>query len=103
MVEEKFLGVHQGPEDVLESLLGFVHLLAVFVHGLAIQVTHRHIDLLLAGQSRECPVVEAVEFHFMTALLVGRQFCRSAIFPSQLFVDVLRVKQVKTLGKAGLL
>ena len=103
VVEKKFLGVHQGPENVFVTLLGFINRLSIFVDRLAVQVTDRHIDLLLARQSCKRPIVEAVDFFGVSCLGILRQFRCASIFSSELFMDVLGVKQMQTLRETRLL
>ena len=103
VVEEELLGVGQGPQDILVTLLGFILRLALLVDHLASQISKRHIGLLRARQPRKRLIVQAVDFCRMIPALVGGEPGGATVLARQLLVYVFRVKQVQALGQTGFL
>ena len=103
VIEKKFLGIDQRPENILVALLGFIRRFIILTDCLTFQIIHRHVNFRLKWQPGKRLIVKAVYLRGVIPSLVSDELGGSALLVGQLLVNVLRVKQVQTLGEASFL
>ena len=103
VVEKKFLGVAQRPKNIFVAFPGFICRFAILIDSLAFQITHCHVNFRLARQPGKRLIVKAVYLRGVIPSLVIGELGGATLLVGQLLVNVLRVKQVQTLGEAGFL
>ena len=105
MVEQEFLGVQDGPEDVFVALAfglgGFEGFAVGTVAGLG-EVGFGKGEFGGLGHSRVGGEIELAEF-FVVAARVGGELGGGAGFGGDLVLDVFGVQEVEGLGEAGFL
>ena len=104
MIKQKLLRINQGPDDVLVSLAFGRHLLLLcFAFSLLFDVTQRRLKLLwlrLPGVGRQ---IEVAHFLRVGIAAVSAELRGVAFIRGDLFLKVLRVQQMQTLGQTGAL